>query len=75
MGKPMWIWDRLREKYGNDVIARYFQAKRRLISKGQRTKYTAHDCVVVLSIAAGEDLFAWFNSLWISVSRDSARVQ
>lgn len=70
MGKPMWIWDRLREKYGDDIIARYFRTKRKFIDEGKLKEYTAHDCVAVLSIAAGEDLFPWFQSLGINVSRD-----
>jgi len=75
MAKPMWIWDRLREKYGDDIIARYFQTKRKLIKEGKLKSYTADDCVAVLSIAAGEDLFDWFNSLGIKVSRERASIK
>lgn len=70
MGKPMWIWDRLREKYGDGIIARYFRTKRKFIEEGKLKEYTAHDCVAVLSIAVGEDLFPWFQSLGINVSKE-----
>lgn len=74
MGKPMWIWDRLREKFGDGIIARYFQTKRKLIAEGKLKQYTPDDCVAVLSIAAGEDLFGWFQSLGINVSKDKTRL-
>ncbi|MBC7328242.1 hypothetical protein H5T87_09065, partial [bacterium] len=70
MAKPMWIWDRLRERYGDGIIARYFQTKRKLIAEGKLKSYSADDCVAVLSIAAGENLFGWFKSLGINVSPD-----
>jgi hypothetical protein len=46
-----------------------------LIKEGKLKSYTADDCVAVLSIAAGEDLFDWFNSLGIKVSREKGRVE
>lgn len=68
MGKPMWIWEQLR-KDKPDILARYFRAKRRLIDPAERKRYTADDCVAVLSIAAERDLFGWFRSLGIQVDR------
>ena len=49
----MWIWEQLRQKKP-DLIARYFRAKRRLIDPKKFKKYTADDCVAVLSIAASQ---------------------
>jgi hypothetical protein len=66
MGKPMWIFEKLR-KEKPDIIARYFQAKRKLVDPGSTKTYTADDCVAVLSDAMERDLFPWFRSLGISV--------
>jgi hypothetical protein len=63
----MWIFEQLR-KETPDIVARYFQAKRRLVP-ASAGKYTADDSVAVLSVAAGRDLFPWFKSLGISVDR------
>ena len=46
MAKPIWIWERLR-KEKPDVLARYFQAKRRLIDPSKVKQYTADDSVAV----------------------------
>ena len=73
MGKPMWIWEQLREEKP-DILRRYFQAKRRRIDPAQREEYTADDCVAVLSIAMERDLFPWFRSLGIDVDRERATV-
>jgi hypothetical protein len=70
MGKPMWIWDRLREKYGDGILARYFQEKRRRTQEKSLRSYTAADSIEVLSAAAGEDLFGWFRNLGIDVRSD-----
>ena len=73
MAKPMWIWEELRKKKP-DILARYFQAKRRLADPKKLKRYTADDSVAVLSIAAGRDLFQWFRSLGISVDRKRATI-
>ncbi len=73
MGKPMWIWEQLR-KEKPDILARYFQAKRRLADPRKLKRYTAADCVAVLSLAMGRDLFPWFQSLGIKVDRQAARI-
>jgi len=73
MAKPMWIWEQLR-KEKPDILARYFRAKRRLADPKKIKRYTAHDSVVVLSVAAGRDLFKWFRSLGISVDRSKATI-
>ncbi len=69
MAKPMWIWEQLR-KEKPDVLQRYFQTKRKMIDPAKRRRYTEDDCVAVLSLAMGRDLFPWFRSLGIDVDRE-----
>ncbi|MHC4642405.1 MAG: hypothetical protein ACYS32_12245 [Planctomycetota bacterium] len=73
MAKPMWIFEQLR-KEKPDIVARYFQTKRKLATRDKIKKYTADDSVAVLSIAMGRDLFAWFQSLGITVDRSQAKI-
>ena len=74
MAKPMWIFEQLR-KEKPDIVARYFQTKRKLATRDKLRKYTADDSVAVLSIAMGRDLFPWFQSLGITVDRSKARIE
>ena len=73
MAKPMWIWERLR-KEKPDILARYFRLKRKLADPRKLKRYTADDCVAVLSRAMGRDLFPWFQSLGIKVDRQAAKI-
>jgi hypothetical protein len=72
MAKPMWIFEQLR-KERPDILARYFQTKRKLATRDKIKQYTAHDSTAVLSIAMERDLFPWFQSLGITVEK--AKVQ
>lgn len=74
MAKPMWIFEQLR-KERPDIVARYFQTKRKLATRDKLSKYTADDSVAVLSIAMGRDLFPWFQSLGITVDRNKAKIE
>ncbi|MHC4165816.1 MAG: hypothetical protein ACYSWQ_02535 [Planctomycetota bacterium] len=74
MAKPMWIFEQLRQEKP-DIVARYFQTKRRLATPDKIKKYTADDSVAVLSIAMERDLFAWFQSLGITVDRTKAQIE
>jgi hypothetical protein len=74
MAKPMWIFEQLR-KEKPDIVARYFQTKRKLATPDKIKKYTADDSVAVLSIAVGRDLFTWFQSLGITVERGRAKIE
>jgi hypothetical protein len=47
-------------------MAKYFKAKRRLIER-DREDYSMDDAVAVWSVAVGEDLFPWFQSLAFGV--------
>ena len=51
----------LRREHGEDFLAKYFAAKRRLITK-DRQDYSMDDCVAVWSVALETDLFPWFRS-------------
>jgi len=74
MAKPMYIFEQLR-KEKPDIVARYFQTKRKLATPDKIEKYTADDSVAVLSIAMGRDLFRWFWSLGITVDRSTAQIK
>jgi len=74
MAKPMWIFEQLR-KEKPDIVARYFQTKRKLATREKLSKYTADDSVAVLSIAMGRDLFPWFQSLGITVDPSKAKIE
>ncbi len=70
MAKPMWIWEQLRAEKP-EILAEYFREKRARIDPATRGAYTADDSVAVLSAAMGRDLFPWFQSLGVHVSRDN----
>lgn len=74
MAKPMWIFEQLR-KEEPDIVARYFQAKRKLATPDKIKRYTADDSVAVLSIAVRRDLFPWFRSLGITVDHSKAQIE
>jgi hypothetical protein len=74
MAKPMWIFEQLR-KEKPDIVARYFQTKRKLATPDKIKRYTADDSVAVLSTAMGRDLFPWFRSLGITVDRSKAQIE
>lgn len=66
MGKALWVWEHLRSEKP-DIVARYVQAKRRLINPSKRKAYTSDDSVAILSDAMGRDLFPWFRSIGVHV--------
>ena len=66
-GKSYFVFEQLEARYGPGAMAKYFQAKRELLDPG-REGYTMDDCVAVWSVAVGEDLFPWFQSLAFDVS-------
>jgi len=74
LAEPMWIFEQLR-KEKPDIVAHYFQTKRKLATRDKIKKYTADDGVAVLSIAMGRDLFAWFQSLGITVDRSQVKIE
>lgn len=73
MAKPMWIFEQLRTEEPR-IVSKYFQAKRRLIYPKKQNRYTVVDSVVVLSPAAGRNLFDWFRSLNIDVDPSRTKV-
>jgi hypothetical protein len=71
-GKSYYVFEQLEEKYGPGAMAKYFQAKRKLLKEGgARNSYTMDECVAVWSAAVGEDLVPWFQSLGFSVTKVS----
>ena len=72
-GKSFWIFEQLRKKYGEDSLAKYFKSKRALLKPG-RSHYSLDDCVAVWSHAVGQNLFPWFKSLGIGVSKDKTDI-
>lgn len=73
-GKTMWIWEELRREKP-DVLARYFQAKRRLAVPGELEAYTPDDVAAVLSVAMERDMFPWLQSLGLTVDRRKASIR
>lgn len=69
-GKSYFVFEELERRHGPGAMAKYFQAKRRLVESG-RDGYSMDDAVAVWSAAVGEDLFPWFRSLAFDV--DAAR--
>jgi len=74
MGKPMFIFEELRKKFGEGVITRYFQTKRQLIQANRPGGYRADDSVAVLSHAVGMDLFPMFKNLGIGVDWQNTNI-
>ena len=73
IAKPMWIFEQLRTEEPR-IVSKYFQAKRRFIDPKKLNRYTVDDSVVVLSTAAGRNLFNWFRSLNIDVDPSRTKV-
>jgi hypothetical protein len=69
-GKSYFVFEELERMHGPGAMAKYFQTKRRVLAPG-RKGYSMDDAVAVWSIAVGEDLFPWFQSLAFDV--DPAR--
>lgn len=71
-GKSFHVFAELERLHGPDAMAKYFRAKRALVS-AERPGYSMDDCVAVWSAAVGEDLFPWFRALAFGV--DAARTE
>ncbi len=67
-GKCYFVFEELERSHGPGAMAKYFQAKRRLVP-ADRPSYSMDDAVAVWSAAVGEDLFPWFRSLAFDVDR------
>ncbi len=71
-GKYMIILQHFEQKYGQEILAKYFQAKRQLAPAGISQRFSVHDSAAIWSYVTGEDQFSYMNSLGISV--DPAKV-
>lgn len=65
-GKSYFVFEELERMHGPGAMAKYFQTKRRVLSS-DREGYSIDDAVAVWSIAVGENLFPWFQSLAFDV--------
>ena len=68
-GKSYFVFEELERLHGPGALAKYFQAKRRLVPN-DHPRYTMDDCVAVWSAAVDRDLFEWFRELAFDVSRE-----
>ncbi len=73
-GKTYWILEQLR-KENPQVLAEYFQAKRRLATPGELKRYDEHATVALLSIVMKRDLFPWFREHGIDVTRNKSPIR
>ena len=67
-GKSYFVFEELERLHGPGAMAKYFTTKREVLKPG-REGYSMDDCVAVWSLAVGEDLFPWFQSLAFDVNR------
>jgi len=72
-GKTYWILEQLRQE-NPQVLAEYFQAKRRLATPDKLERYDEHVTVALLSIAMKRDLFSWFREHGIEVARNKSPI-
>ena len=72
-GKTYWILERLR-KENPQIVAQYFQAKRRLATPDKIKRYDENATVALLSIAMKRDLFPWFREHGIEVERNNSPI-
>ena len=73
-GKTFWIFETFRKENPN-VVADYFQAKRRLANPAEIQHYDANATVAVMSVAMGRDLFGWFREHGFDVNRDDSPIE
>ena len=73
-GKTYWILEEMR-KSDPDVIAKYFQAKRKYATSDKITRYDMNNTVAVMSIAMKRDLFNWFREHGFDVDRSKAEIK
>lgn len=73
-GKTYWILEELR-KMDPQFLAKYFQAKRKLVPGKLNGRYNIHDTVLVASVALGKDMFPWFNEHGIKAEQNKAHFQ
>ena len=73
-GKTFWVFEQLRKDYP-DIVARYFKAKRKLLTEQKITRYDMNNTVAIMSAAVGKDLFSWFRQQGINVDKTLAEVK
>lgn len=68
-GKSFWILEELRQEHPA-IIADYFKNKRQYAKPENTESYGMNETVEILSRATGRELFEWFNSHGIEVSKE-----
>lgn len=72
-GKTYWVFEQLRKDYP-DIVSRYFQTKRRLLTGKKIKEYDMNNTVAVMSQAVGKDLFPWFRQHGFNVDKSLAEI-
>lgn len=67
-GKTFWVFEQLRQQ-DPEIVAHYFQAKRKLARPGEIKVYDLNATVAVLSSAMKRDMFPWFKEHGFDVDR------
>ena len=72
-GKTFWVFEQLRQQ-DPDIVAHYFQAKRRLAKPGSVDRYDVNATVAVLSAAMKRSLFPWFKECGFNVDPTKSKI-
>jgi hypothetical protein len=72
-GKTFWVFEQLRQQ-DPDIVAHYFQAKRRLAKPGAVDRYDVNATVAVLSAAMKRSLFPWFKECGFNVDPTKSKI-
>lgn len=72
-GKTFWVFEQLRQE-DPEIVAHYFQAKRKLAKPGAIERYDINATVAVLSVAIKRDLFPWFKEHGFDVDRTKSPI-
>jgi len=72
-GKYLHILKHFEDSYGSDVVARYFQFKRKLVPTNNFT-FTGNDSVWLWGKATGKDQFAYFNKIGIKADKSKVTI-
>lgn len=72
-GKYMYVLQTFEEKYGKDILAKYFQLKRKVVP-AKEYSFNCHDSAWLWTKVTGEDQFCFLNSIGISVDKGSVTI-
>lgn len=72
-GKYLYILDEFENDFGDDIVAKYFKLKRKVVPATD-FKFTIHDSVWLWSEATGKDQFEYFQDLGISADLSKVNI-